>query len=96
MKPGRKLEVPQINSDFSLFAFSEFSTNQTKLVKVAEETFLLSEIHPSFHSQPYLFEHILTDFPLRTFEYSWTFTADSLTVEYRVAFVSEYCPNQEK
>ena len=35
------------------------------------------------------------NFYLRTFEYSWSSTADSLTVEYRVGFVSEFYPNQE-
>ena len=91
MQPG-KLEVPQINSDSPLFAVLEFSTNQTKLLSHRRNLSTASEIH-SLHEKNGV-EYILVSFHLPTFEYSWTFTADSLTVEYRVGFVSEFYPNQ--
>ena len=82
-----------------VFAFSEFSTNQTNFFSHRREkpflwvkfTLFLNQI---LEEKSWV-EYFVTNFHLLTWIFIDFYCRDSLTVEYRVAFVCEQFPGQE-
>ena len=79
IKPG-KLELPQINSGFPLFAFLEFSTNQTKSFESQKKPFCSVKLTPAPSLKETIFPKII----------GWIFPI-KLSFAYLGIFIDFYC-----